>query len=406
MLGLHEIGFERMPEACATRAAAGHLTIRCDLDDYPVQQCDTLIGSPPCQTFSAAGSGDGREFLARLSHQAEVGDWSTVGLDDRTRHVLTPGRWIDGSGCDTVMLEQVPAVLPVWQGYARLLRARGWSTWVGVLNSAEYGVPQTRKRAFLIASRLREVTAPEPTHCEGGAVSLFGELAPWVSMADALGWPDSVRVGFPRLDDKGTSPDGYRERDWRNADEPSFALTEKARSWVLSERQERGTTRSIDEPAMTITGSADNGNFRWELDRRQQNADGTPVPPVTADRPAPTLTGIAGAKGQWVWNRPATTIACDSRMWPPGHKVNQEDWDRLGEDEANERYDDRAGTEAIRLSIEEALILQSFRPDLPLRGTKSARFLIVGNAVPPLLAAHVAAEGLGLSAHLRNQRLQ
>lgn len=43
----------------------------------------------------------------------------------------------------------------------------------------------------------------------------------------------TFRVGFPRRDDRGDSPDGYRERDWRRSDEPSFALTEKVRSWTV-----------------------------------------------------------------------------------------------------------------------------------------------------------------------------
>jgi DNA (cytosine-5)-methyltransferase 1 len=79
----------------------------------------------------------------------------------------------------------------------------------------------------------------------------------------------------------------------------------------------------------------------------------------------------------------------DPRCWPPGHKVNADDRARLGTDEADARYGDRAGTHAIRISIRDALILQSFRPDYPVQGAKTKQFEQVGNAVPPLLAAHV-----------------
>lgn len=41
------------------------------------------------------------------------------------------------------------------------------------------------------------------------------------------------------------------------------------------------------------------------------------------------------------------------------------------------------------VSEAEALVLQSYPPDYPLRGSKSARFLVIGNAIPYLLAVAV-----------------
>lgn len=188
----------------------------------------------------------------------------------------------------------------------------------------------------------------------------------------------SWRVGFPRRDDLGG--DGYRERDFRDADEPSFTVTEKTRSWKLVDRGRNGAHRAPDEPAMTITASADNGNFRFvPVDGAQE---------IGLDQPAPSLTTV---QGQWVFYRPATTIAGDSRVWAPGHKINADDVRRLGEEEAHDRYGDRAGTDAIRLEVPHALVLQSFRPDYPVQGTKTDQFRQVGDAVPPLLAAHIVA---------------
>ena len=43
----------------------------------------------------------------------------------------------------------------------------------------------------------------------------------------------------------------------------------------------------------------------------------------------------------------------------------------------------------VRISLAEAAVLQSFPPDYPFAGTKSASFLQVGDAVPPRLAWHV-----------------
>ncbi len=41
------------------------------------------------------------------------------------------------------------------------------------------------------------------------------------------------------------------------------------------------------------------------------------------------------------------------------------------------------------------LTLQSFPPDYPVQGTKTAQFRQVGDAVPPLLAAHILAAATG-----------
>jgi len=331
---LTDIGFEWMPEACATRTAAGHQTIRADLAEYPPHPCDVLIASPPCQTFSAAGKGDGLPDIAKMVDKVGRGDWSTDWLDPRSAHLLVPGRWVE-SGCSTVLLEQVPAVLPVWDAYARLLRHRGWSAWCGVLNSADYGVPQTRRRAILIASRARTVTCPAPTHCEGGADSLFGMLAPWVSMAEALGWMRDLNTGC----------------DWKPGG-------------VRADAQKIRATR----PAPTLTAIADT-QWQWQ-----------PPPP------SELVSHLSSTP--WYFDRPATTLAGDQRVFPPGgHYAND------GRD--NSRMVGRSEN-TIKLTVEQALTLQSFRPDYPLQGTKSARFLQVGNAVPPLLATHIIAEGLGL----------
>ena len=46
--------------------------------------------------------------------------------------------------------------------------------------AADYGVPHTRTRAILMASRVRTVTPPEPTHAEHPeGVDLFGAVTAW-----------------------------------------------------------------------------------------------------------------------------------------------------------------------------------------------------------------------------------
>lgn len=53
--------------------------------------------------------------------------------------------------------------------------------------------------------------------------------------------------------------------------------------------------------------------------------------------------------------------------------------------------------DAIRLSVADALVLQSFRPDYPVQGTKSKQFEQIGNAIPPRLAAAILEALIGKS---------
>lgn len=377
-----EVGLEFDAAACATRAAAGHRTIRADVGTYPtaplIGKVRGFIASPPCQGFSSAGLGKARDLIPEILEAIEARDWTRrPDPDPKVWLIIDLGRWLDELTAgperpEWIALEQVPSVLPLWRSYARLLADRGYSTWHGILNAADYGVPQTRRRAILMAHRSRVVQPPEATHDEAPTASLFGPaLLPWVSMAEALGWlSPGDRVGFPRLDDTGTSPDGYRERDWRDADEPAHVITEKARSWVVS-TETVSYERSIDEASPTLTGQSRswvvNTGRDWKPGGTRDDAQKIPM-----DQPAPALDGAHGGAGIW---------RIEQAPWTAARPATPE--------EAAARYGDRAGTEAIRLTEADALILQSFPADYPVQGTKTKRFEQIGNAIPPRLAAAI-----------------
>lgn len=167
-LGLPVTGIELDPSACATRRAAGLDTVEGDVrawrpEDFPT--ATDLIGSPPCQPYSIAGKGAGRRaldtvlhFAAQLAARHDIRAGLATLDDERTGLVLEPLRWtlqaLDaGRPCRTVMLEQVPTVLPVWETMAQILRSEGYTVVTGRMHAEEYGVPQPRARAVLVARR-------------------------------------------------------------------------------------------------------------------------------------------------------------------------------------------------------------------------------------------------------------
>ena len=391
LLGLRDVGLELDAAACRTARAAGHATIRCDVAQYPTWpfagRARGLIASPPCQAWSRAGKGLGvldqplvHQAVHDLAHGRDTrAELRAACKDERSILAAEPMRWLHDLRPEWVCLEEVPDVLGLWRQYAGILRGWGYSTWCGILNAADYGVAQTRRRAILIASRVRKVTAPAPTHAKEPARDLFGECpTPWVSMAEALGWDAGLAVNTR----------GERKTPGDNefpADGPSWALTGKTRSWVLRNgNQPRASVRTADEPAPTMAFGNNAARVEWVLHtNRNQRPDGTRQTTDPHGAPAPTLTAKSG--GQWVLRRPATTVCATDRIAPPGHR------DRSSSGES--QY---ASPDTVRITVREAAVLQSFRPGYPFQGTKTAIFTQIGNAVPPLLAAHIVSAATGI----------
>ena len=160
-LGREAIGIEWDSQASATRAAAGLTTIRADVSDYPRERfagrVEGLIASPPCQDFSVGGL--------------------RAGLDgERGRLVMEVLHWTDALRPRWIACEQVPPVLPIWRSFAETMGEWGYRTWAGILNAADFGVPQVRNRAILMAST-DPFDPPQPTHSQWarhGALALDG----------------------------------------------------------------------------------------------------------------------------------------------------------------------------------------------------------------------------------------
>ncbi len=105
-------------------------------------QLDLLAGCPPCQGFSRL-----RTKNQRVSVE-----------DDRNNLVHDFLRYVRAMQPKTIMLENVPA-LAQDQRFNNMLeevRSLGYEAVVHVLDTADYGVPQRRKRLIMLASLVHE----------------------------------------------------------------------------------------------------------------------------------------------------------------------------------------------------------------------------------------------------------
>lgn len=429
---LSVLGIEIEPNARETAMANGHKTILQDIATLEPQhyghtgELKGLIASPPCPGFSSAGKGLGRKDLDMLvlgigqmrmgaDPDKVIADVARYAFDERSKLTLEPLRWALSLRPEWTVWEQVPAVLPIWEACAEALRGIGYNVWVGKLHAEQHGVPQTRTRAVLIASRTREVQAPDATHSKyysRDPKRLDRGVEKWVSMEEALGWTDGI-VGFPRKSDgqEEILIDGqaYRARDMRETNKPSQVVTEKARSWqYVNGNQANSARRDADLPAPTVHFGARSNKVEIQFCgagiTSEQSAG---QKPREMEQPAHTITGkgTAAFKAGPVDDPCAPTESRKNRLGKPtnddptqlypagvtgiaaGRGTTTPSGVITGKGTA--AWGDKDRVQSRRVTVQEAAILQSFPADYVWCGSKTSAYQQCGNAIPPLLAQRI-----------------
>jgi DNA (cytosine-5)-methyltransferase 1 len=142
---------------------------------------DIVIGGPPCQGFSIAGP-------AKKDPK-----------DPRNSLFKNFAYWVNYLYPQIFIMENVKGLLsrknanrePVIDIISKTFVDLGYQVEVWILNSAEYGVPQTRERMFIVGNRtgIEKINPPPVTHISNKSqTSMFSknELSPIVSLWDAI----------------------------------------------------------------------------------------------------------------------------------------------------------------------------------------------------------------------------
>jgi len=108
-----------------------------------------LAGCAPCQPFSS------------YAHKY------ALKRDEKWKLLYEFSRLIKGSKPHVVTMENVPTVAKyeVFHDFVKMLEGLNYHVWYGVADSSDYGVPQSRKRMVLLASKFGPIKMIDPT-CE------------------------------------------------------------------------------------------------------------------------------------------------------------------------------------------------------------------------------------------------
>jgi DNA (cytosine-5)-methyltransferase 1 len=225
------------------------------VDSFP--SVDVVIGGPPCQGFSPL-------------------NMRGIGLERRTlwREYL---RALKEAHPDVFLMENVPQLLrsAEYAAFRKAAKKLGFEIEGLTLNAADYGVPQTRKRAIVIGSRLGVVDFPQKTHFPPDH---DGEPGPrWQTVRDAI----------------GDLPAHPTDRDWHDSRNPRSMSLERY--------------RTIPEE----------GEGRFELAERR--------PDITPACWLRKKTGSTDVFGRLWWNRPAYTIRTEFYKPEKGRYLHPEE---------------------------------------------------------------------------------
>jgi DNA (cytosine-5)-methyltransferase 1 len=204
---------------------------------------DVVIGCPPCQGFSTH----------RLNESGA--------RDPRNSLIETYARFILMVKPRAFVFENVPGLLRIgqseWQEFVRVLGEGGYQIASGLLDAANFGTPQRRRRWTAIG-HYGDTSVPLPSPTHGPSTS-----TPWLSVRDAFAGLSEIPSGASCVADRMHSSPVHCERILsliasvpRNGGSRSEIATEHQLKCHLAHNGHKDVygRLSWDKPSGTITG--------------------------------------------------------------------------------------------------------------------------------------------------------
>ena len=202
-----------------------------------VPKHDLLLASPACQGHSRARGRAGREGQ-RVDSQRSTA-WAVVSCAEFHRP-------------QTVVVENVSEFLkwnlfPAWKQAMQLL---GYKLTENVLNAADFGVPQSRERVFIVANRKKEILirSPKLQHVSASTI-IDWDAGSWNSIESpshgrtrSAGTPSQIRAARERHGEKFLIAYYGNEKAGRDLSKPIGTITTKDRFALIRGDQMRMLT--------------------------------------------------------------------------------------------------------------------------------------------------------------------
>lgn len=192
--GWEVLGVERDGDA---RRSHNDNVGHCRLNDircfHPDRRYDAIIGGPPCQGFSMAGKRRGSDLFLELIR---------CGVDSGAKALVMENveGMVSWKRADGVKMPEIVETAMINAGYC--------PTW-RVINCADYGTPQIRKRIIFVAFADIDHAAKWMWPAKSHGPDVVGR--PWVSVREALGLGGAYVTG--RIPVDGTWLQGARILD-------------------------------------------------------------------------------------------------------------------------------------------------------------------------------------------------